>query len=356
MVALSCKINENRCNFNRFLRLIDMKTPFFSIIIPVYNAGRFLGECLHSIANQDFTDWEVIIVDDGSTDNSVEVAGLFMRDDHRVKLFRMPFNSGGAYMPRMKGARMASGSYLVTIDADDTVSADLLSSHHKIIASSNVDMVIPEMWRSEEDSCVKLLPIESFDSEIIWKGSELVSHTLCGWKIPMAGFAVRRGIYLESDMSLSLHEKGSIFADELLSRWLLFHCGKVAFCDARYYYRYNDVSVTHANPYRFICDKMLTCDSITAMAASSFGESSPTYLLSLDNKFLSAVDCLRVVNGSHLAPDESKSALQFVDNAIRGIDFNLLKGRISPRYLALMSLPLPLARHALRVIDRLLKK
>lgn len=333
-----------------------MCTPFFSIIIPVYNAGRYLGECLRSILVQDFADWEVVIADDGSTDNSVEVAERFMRSDPRIRLVRMPSNSGGAYLPRMEAAKMAAADWLVVIDADDVVSPDLLGSHRDILTSTGADLVIPEMWRIKGGASQKILPVESFDCGVIWKGADLVAHTLCLWSIPMAGFAVRRSIYLDSDLELSDSDRKSIFADELLTRWILLHCGGVAFSKARYYYRYNEVSVTHTNVPRFIFGKMLTCDSLIAMTEASFGAASPTHLRALENKFLSAVDCLRLISSSRLDAGERRSAQLSVANAMKGFDLSLLKGRVSPRYLALMRLPLPLARRVLCVIDRLLKK
>ncbi len=242
-------------------------TPFFSIIIPVYNAEAYLKECLESILVQDFQDWEVILVDDASSDKSVDIANVFSQKDHRIKLFTSEKNSGRAYIPRMKAARLASGKYIVTIDADDKVSPDLLSKLYNAIAFNDADLVIPEMWKWDISGMDKSLPIESFDKTKIWEGRDLVGHTLCGWDIPMCGFAIRPEIYKDADQKLTEEDKASIFSDELLSRWLLFMCRKVAMCNARYYYRQHSASITHVNILRIIDSTLSTCDSLLRMTS-----------------------------------------------------------------------------------------
>ncbi|MBD5356054.1 MAG: glycosyltransferase family 2 protein [Bacteroides sp.] len=331
------------------------KNPFFSIIIPVYNAAEYLADCLQCIISQDFQDWEVILVDDGSKDNSVEIAEEFACNDSRIKIFTSTQNSGGAYTPRMRAANLASSDMLVIIDADDRVSSDLLSKHYKIITELSADLVIPEMWKLTTSDSYKILPHASIDISQLWIGKDLVYHTLCHWKIPMAGFAIRRNNYLKADTFLSTEEKKSIFADELLSRWILYLCQKVAFSNAHYYYRHNPASVTHTNLPRFIDSKMTTCDNLIAMTTKVYGDYSSTHLHAVDNKFLSIVDSLRLINNSKILKSEKAVALNSLRAVMSNFDMSLLKGRISPRYLTLMSLPLPLARHVLKILDYLLK-
>ena len=329
----------------------NVKVPFFSIIMPVYNAASYIRECLESILSQDFEDWEAIIVDDGSTDDSLSIAEDFRRADSRIRTYTSPMNSGGAYKPRLRAANIASGRYLVTIDADDKVDDNYLHILYDRINATGADLVLTEMWKHTESGPSRILPLESIDTSRIYAGKDLVANTLCRWSISMNGFAVRRETYLAADSRISDDDKKSIFADELLSRWVLFISNRAAMCNAAYHYRDNEASVTHVNLPRLIKSRMQTSDSLIAMTAKAFGEESPTYTMSLDNKFRSAIGLLRLISSSKLSGREKRASVRTISDAMRGFDISRLKGHVSPRYLALMRLPMPMARLALRIID-----
>ena len=332
------------------------KVPFFSVIIPAYNVAEDLGRCLESVISQDFADWEAVIVDDCSSDATLSVAGRYAEADARIKVFKSENNSGGAYVPRVRAASLAAGKFLVIIDADDYVTPDLLSLHYDKISKEGADLAVPEMWRVEGARIFKFLPIAEFDDSAVWEGRELVERTLRYWQFPMAGFAVRREVYLAADASLSPEDKKSVFADELLSRWVLFLSGKVAFTAARYYYRLNPASVTRTDSVRFVRDKMMTCNSLISMTEKTFGCLSAVNLIAFDNKFLSAVDSLRLANEHALKRHEIKKIEETVASEMNGFPYSLLRRRMSPRYLALMRLPVPLARRLLKLLDHLLNK
>ena len=332
------------------------KKPFFSIIIPVYNAALYLGECLQSILAQDFQDWEVILVDDGSADNSGEIAESYSRKDPRIKVFRSSSNSGCAYIPRMRAANLAKADYIVTIDADDLVSADLLSVHYRHITNRDTDLVIPEMWRLTETTTTKILPLDSIDTSKYHDGKDLVKRTLCRWEIPMCGFAIRREIYLNANDRMNDDDLKSIYSDELLSRWLLSMSKNVVFNESRYYYRQNEESVTHINIPRIIDSKMLTCDGLLSLTATVFGENSETHVRALENKLYAAVDMLRMINISRLENTQQTASVKRISSAMKDFDISKLQGKTSPRYLALMSLPIPLARIALKILDPIIMK
>lgn len=89
-----------------------------SIITPSYNSSKFIFESIHSVFNQSFFDWELIIVDDCSTDNSVEVIQSFVEFDSRIKLIQLPQNSGAA-VARNEAIKAAQGRYIAFLDSDD---------------------------------------------------------------------------------------------------------------------------------------------------------------------------------------------------------------------------------------------
>ncbi len=96
-----------------------------SIIIPNYNKGEFLHETLDSVLRNTYTNWEICLIDDGSTDNSWEIIETYSQRDDRIRAVRQTNLGGGA--ARNKGIEMASGEYLIFLDSDDLLDINCLS-------------------------------------------------------------------------------------------------------------------------------------------------------------------------------------------------------------------------------------
>ncbi len=95
-----------------------MKKPSISIITPCYNSQKYLSKMISSVISQTYTDWQLIIVDDCSTDNSVKVIEKFLKLDHRIKLIKLKKNKGQAFA-RNKAINVAKGRYITFLDSDD---------------------------------------------------------------------------------------------------------------------------------------------------------------------------------------------------------------------------------------------
>ena len=101
-----------------------IQTVQFSIVIPVYNVEKYLHECLDSVLNQSFSDWEAICVNDGSTDGSVAILEEYAVKDNRIKVINRP-NSGTA-TARNTGLQVAQGDYIFFLDSDDWLEPESL--------------------------------------------------------------------------------------------------------------------------------------------------------------------------------------------------------------------------------------
>ena len=97
-----------------------------SVIIPVYNAAKYISACMDSVLNQTYADFEVILIDDGSKDNSYEVCAEIAKKDARIRLFQIENN--GVSVARNFGISKARGVYVTFIDADDTVEPTIFES------------------------------------------------------------------------------------------------------------------------------------------------------------------------------------------------------------------------------------
>ena len=125
--------------------------PAVSIIIPMYNAEKFINEALESILAQTFPNYEVIVVDDCSTDNSVEVVKSYIpKFGGRLKLASMGKNSGAAPAPRNKGFLYSRGEYIFFMDSDDTLTKTALEEMYTLAKEYNADCVYCEQYYMSE--------------------------------------------------------------------------------------------------------------------------------------------------------------------------------------------------------------
>ena len=115
---------------------MNLMSPTFSIIVPVFNASQTLGRCLDSVLNQGYNSFEVICVDDGSSDSSWDLLGEYASRDPRVRRFSQ--SNAGPAVARNKGLKEASGDYILFVDSDDYFYVDnALATLHKAIVSCN---------------------------------------------------------------------------------------------------------------------------------------------------------------------------------------------------------------------------
>ena len=124
-----------------------MNAPKISVIIPLYNAEKFIRECLISVLASKFKDYEVIVVDDCSTDNSLaEVKKLLPHFDGRLKIFSTEKNSGGPGVPRNVGIKNSSGKYVTFIDNDDMILPTGLGDFFELAEAYSADVVHTEKY------------------------------------------------------------------------------------------------------------------------------------------------------------------------------------------------------------------
>ena len=132
------------------------RAPKFSIIVPVYNTEKYLKRCLDSIEEQTFTDYEVIIVNDGSTDNSSDIISKYPYKVINQK-------NQGLSMARNNGVKEAIGDYIIFLDSDDYIEKDLLKEISKSLIN-NPDLVryqIKEVFDNKSDISYKEMPFEN---------------------------------------------------------------------------------------------------------------------------------------------------------------------------------------------------
>lgn len=114
--------------------------PTISIIMPVYNVERYISKSIESVLNQTFKDFELLIVDDGSPDNSVNIAEEYAQKDDRIRIFKK--DNGGLSDARNYGFKYAKGEYIYFMDSDDYIEDELLEKSINSIKCSNAEVVL----------------------------------------------------------------------------------------------------------------------------------------------------------------------------------------------------------------------
>ena len=126
----------------------------FSIIVPVYNVEKYLDNCIKSLLNQNFNDYEIILIDDGSTDKSGEICDKYADINNRIKVFHK--ENEGLSATRNLGIKYSKGDYLIFVDSDDWIAKESLLEFSKIIKKSNAEVIetrIIEVFNVNELIC-----------------------------------------------------------------------------------------------------------------------------------------------------------------------------------------------------------
>ena len=113
--------------------------PTISVIIPVYNAEKYIEDCLNSVLNQTFSDFEVICVNDGSTDDSAFILGNFVKKDPRIKVLNQ--DNEGVISARNKAISHANGEYIYILDCDDIIDSSLFEKSIEAIKKHKGDII-----------------------------------------------------------------------------------------------------------------------------------------------------------------------------------------------------------------------
>ncbi|MES2544633.1 MAG: glycosyltransferase family 2 protein [Bacteroidota bacterium] len=128
-----------------------MEDSKVSIITPLYNCENFISETIKSVITQTYSDWEMLIVDDCSTDNSRQIVEEFVRTDNRIKYFKTESASGSPADPRNIGIEMAKGRYIAFLDSDDLWISNKLELQIPLFSDEKVGIVFSNYGKINED-------------------------------------------------------------------------------------------------------------------------------------------------------------------------------------------------------------
>lgn len=211
-----------------------------SVIVPIYNVEKYLREALTSIVNQTKKELEIILVNDGSTDNSYEIAKEFEKKDPRIILLNK--KNGGLSSARNAGLRVASSKYVYFFDSDDVLDSETLSNCYDFSEKFTLDVLLFDAERLLDLSMKKELKLPTYDrSELlvekeVYKGEELLKKMVKN-KIYIASACLQfiKREHLKSNM-IEFYE-GIIHEDELFTPQVLANANRCSYLKNKFFKR-----------------------------------------------------------------------------------------------------------------------
>lgn len=212
-----------------------------SIIVPVYNAENYLTCCIESLLKQTITSFELILVDDGSTDNSIGIIKKYQRLDSRIKLFTQQNQYAG--IARNKGLSYATGKYVIFLDADDYFEHDMLESAYNVASINNADIVIFGNWRFDNTG-EKKDPF-TISEKKVKSANDLGQHIFVSTRAVPWNKLIRRSFILDKKIEFQDVPNGN---DEFFSRAACVSADRIVFLNKRFvHYRINNTSSLQGN-------------------------------------------------------------------------------------------------------------
>lgn len=130
--------------------------PNVSVIIPIYNVEKYIDKCLRSVVNQTLKNIEIILVNDGTEDNSMHIAKNYIEIDRRIKVINK--TNGGLSSARNAGLEVAKGEYILFIDSDDYIESNMIEEMYNLALINDLDIVMCGFNRIELDNMYKIKP------------------------------------------------------------------------------------------------------------------------------------------------------------------------------------------------------
>lgn len=205
-----------------------------SIIIPVYNTGKYLFKCIESLINQSLHDIEIIMVDDGSQEDTAAICDELAAKDNRIKVFHKP--NEGVSIARNYALQRATGKYIGFVDSDDWVDTSMFQTLVDTLETKNVDVVYCDATTIWDEGRTELDTFDTLPSSIALVTESLSPRTLC----QMAGSAWR-GLYKSStlrEFDIRFPAGLKFSEDRIFNLLVLSHTSRIYYLKQSFYFRY----------------------------------------------------------------------------------------------------------------------
>lgn len=269
----------------------------YSFIVPVYNTEKYLKKCLDSLVNQTYKDFEIIVVNDGSTDKSSNIISKYQKKYKNIIVIDK--ENEGLSMARNRGVQKSSGKYIIFVDSDDYVSNKLLEEVDKKIDDSDI---LRFQIATEDENYIKINEYheEGFESMCGYDAFKYLSSY--HFVEPAWCYVIRKNYYIENKFSF---KKGVYHEDFGLIPYVIYKARKVKSIDfIGYYYIQRNGSIMNNNDYKKTVKKAF--DMIEQYKTMRLFAKNINRKNNLDDYFLSYISNSVIVKARELKKDEKK--------------------------------------------------
>ena len=223
-----------------------------SVIVPVYNSEKYLEKCVDSILSQTYTDIEVILVNDGSTDRSYSICEMFMKKDKRV--ITVHKENGGLSDARNAGLKIARGDYVTFIDSDDYIHTDMINEMYNALLKYEADFVSCGFVRIQEDDVYTKSEANDLNVKVYNRDQALI-HVHDDVNVIACGKLFKKSLFDNIRF-----EYGKYHEDEFIIHQLIYLCKTIVVIQCKYYYY-----VMHPNTIMTKLSYQRVCDATDAL-------------------------------------------------------------------------------------------
>lgn len=205
-----------------------------SIIIPVYNVEDYLERCINSIINQTYKNLEIIIVDDGSTDNSGKICDMYKEKDSRIKVFHK--KNGGLSDARNYGMKYAYGKYIAFCDSDDFVDKKMYEILYNNLIENNADISITNYYKfSSSEEITDNYDYKKNDKITVYDKIGMFDHLFDDYLLSMVAW---NKLYKKELLENLQYPKGKLVEDVALAHYIYSRCNKIVITNLQLYFYY----------------------------------------------------------------------------------------------------------------------
>lgn len=282
----------------------------FSLLIPVYNTSKYLESCLNSILQQTFKDFEVIIIDDGSTDNSANICANYVKQNINIHYYYQ--ENSGLYSARYNAMVKAKGEYLVFVDSDDSIEPNCLQNLYEVISARHPDLVVFDaniVNDKNEIKDIRTLECNSGSLSIRYVLSLMIKGDSFN---PIWMKSIRRSLFKPEDKYFGVN----MAEDVIYTTSMLKRIQTIEYIKSKLYnYRINDNSITRNIRVDHFVQSNIAKNCLLSFVEKTFGSDSPETKLYLKRYvkgiawYISRVEYDELLNSQNKIDEIKKSSI-----------------------------------------------
>lgn len=246
--------------------------PLISIVMPIYNSAKFLRKSIPSVIAQEYPNLEIVLLNNGSTDESVSIIEEYAKQDERIKVYTIE-HVGTPKESRDNAVYRAKGEWIIPVDSDDSIEPRYVVKLWKRREETDADCVCATMVFGDEECKERsYIPSDSFFKQRVFGGAEAMIHTLFEWKFGLNGFLIKKEILEKVNILSNPNRK--YYTDECDSRILLDTSKMVAISNAKYFYYSHPASTGKKTSAVSILYGLITLVGLYNYFQGTYGENS----------------------------------------------------------------------------------